>query len=174
MDEWMESWEIPAERELAPERVASHRAALLQAIANEDLAGAGAAAPQQRRRVRPAVAVAVTVALLAGGGAAAAGIQAVQHRANNAVTVEVGLLDVIYDGHRISTSALEDLQSQGKGLFTATDLDTAIDLKASRAFDTEQELDAYTEAYLAWQTASAAGTTTQTWGEVTPETWTAP
>ena len=46
------------------------------------------------------------------------------------------MLDVLYDGHRITQDDLAALTKQGRGTFTTTDPDTENDLHATRAFDT--------------------------------------
>ncbi len=173
MQPWMESWGIPEERELPPESVAMIRERLLQTIATGGAGGDDTGAGPRGRRNRPVIAVVVGAAVLVGGGAAAAGIQAVHHSRNQATMVEVSQLDIIYDGQRISEDNLTVLQASGKGLYLATDVDTATDLHATRAFDTEHELDAYSALYAAWLAAKSAGEPVEPWGQVVPQTWTA-
>lgn len=80
-------------------------------------------------------------------------------------------LDVIYRGERIDQGQLQALNDRGLALFTASDVDTATELHAMRAFDTMAELDAYSAAYAAWQTAGREGQAVQPWGTVAPQSW---
>ena len=78
------------------------------------------------------------------------------------------MLDVLYRGRRITQDDLVALTKDGLATFTATDVDTERDLHATRAFDTLEELDAYSAAYVAWQKAKADGDDVEDWGTVHP------
>jgi len=87
------------------------------------------------------------------------------------VHIETNDLDVIYQGRRIDRAELQSLNDEGKGLFTATDPDTATELHAYRAFDTQALADAYGRAYEAWLRQRRAGESVPPWAAVAPETW---
>ncbi len=56
-------------------------------------------------------------------------------------------------------------------MFTATDVDTAADMHATRAFDTQAELDAYGYAYMAWLRKKREHVYVPPWGIVAPQWW---
>jgi hypothetical protein len=90
---------------------------------------------------------------------------------NAMIQTEQQDLDVIYQGERIDQAQLQALNDKGLALFTASDVDTATELDAMRAFDTMAELDAYSAAYTSWQTASREGQAVEPWGTVAPQSW---
>lgn len=129
----------------------------------------------QRRR-RKAIVVGVTAlvgaAALLGVGACGSADGPGLWRSEGMVHIEPQDLDVIYQGQRISPELLQSLNDRGKGLFTATDVDTATDLHATRAFDTEAELNAYSAAYAAWlRDEREHHDDVPPWGIVAPEVW---
>jgi hypothetical protein len=123
------------------------------------------------RRTRPLIVGALVVSLLVGGGLAAAvaiTVTAAGRSGSAAVVVDSDALDVLYRGQRIPQDDLVALTKDGLGTFTVADADTQRDLHATRAFDTLEELDAYSAAYLAWQKAKADGQAVEPWGTVHP------
>lgn len=128
----------------------------------------------QRRRRRAAMAgltsligIAAVLGLGTVGSADGQGVW----RSEGMVHIEPQSLDVIYRGQRISPDSLQSLNDRGEGLFTATDIDTATDLHATRAFDTEAELDAYGAAYEAWLRQKREQHDVTPWGIVAPQAW---
>ncbi|WP_028050524.1 hypothetical protein [Cellulomonas sp. URHD0024] len=124
-----------------------------------------------RRRTRPLVAGALLVCLLVGVGLAAAvaiTFTAAGQSDSAAVVVGSDMPDVLYGGRRITQDDLVALTKVGLGTFTVADVDTQRDLHATRAFDTLQELDAYSAAYVAWQKAKADGERVEAWGTLHP------
>jgi hypothetical protein len=159
---------LPEPRPLTVERSHALRERLMASIAADPrLVDSGASA----RRIRPFVVGPLLVLLLVGFGLAAAvaiTVIAVGPTSSEAVVVDSDVLDVLYDGHRITQDDLVELTKVGKGTFTTSDVDTERDLRATRAFDTLEELDAYAAAYLAWQNAKADGQDVEPWGAVRP------
>lgn len=160
--------DLPDAEELAPERAAELR---------RRLQGAMLADPSMvESRTRPhragaAVVGALLVCLLVGGGLAAAvaiTLTAAHRSAADSVVVEADMLDVLYEGRRITQDDLAALTKVGRGTFTTADTDTEKDLHAIRAFDTLEELDAYAADYLAWQKDRADGDDVEAWGTVRP------
>ncbi|WP_028046095.1 hypothetical protein [Cellulomonas sp. URHE0023] len=160
--------DLPDPRPLSAERSRELREHLMDTmVADPRLVDPGVAA----RRTRPLVVGSFLVVLLVGLGLAAAvaiTVVAVGPNGPEAVVVSSDALDVLYDGNRITQDDLVELTKVGKGTFTMTDVDTERDLRATRAFDTLEELDAYAAAYLAWQNAKADGQDVEAWGTVRP------
>jgi hypothetical protein len=160
--------DLPEARELAPEQAAVVRRRLLSTmLADPPLVEP----PTTPRRTGAFVAGAVLVCVLVGAGLAAAvaiTLTAAHRSATDAVSAGSVMLDVLYDGHRITQDDLAALTKQGRGTFTTTDPDTENDLHATRAFDTLAELDAYSAEYLAWQKAKADGEDVDAWGTLHP------
>jgi len=135
-------------------------------------AAAGHTVAPHRRRNTLIVGVAAVVGVAAfGGGALAVADGLGVWRSDGMVHIETQNLDVIYRGQRISQEALQSLNDQGRGLFTVTDVDTASDLNATRAFDTQGELDAYSAAYQAWQKNKREQGSAPPWGIAAPPSW---
>ena len=158
--------ELPESRDLTPDESVVLRDRLMSSMLSDPpLARATA------RRARPLAVGAVLVCLLVGGGVAAAAaltVTAAERGGADSVQVGADTLDVLYDGTRISPDDLVALTKVGQGTFTAADVDTAHDLHATRAFDTLEELDAYSAAYLEWQKAKADGDDVEAWGTERP------
>jgi len=132
--------------------------------------------PSSRTRSRRLVTI-VAVALGSLGlvaGAVALGDSTGVWRTDGLVHVEVRNLDVIYQSERIDQARLQVLNDQGLALFTATDVDSAAELNATRAFDSQTELDAYCNEYTSWLTAKRDGDSVQPWATVAPQSWSAP
>ena len=113
----------------------------------------------------------VGVAVLLGSGARQSADAPGVWRSKGMVHVEPNSLDVIYQGLRISPESLQSLNHRGKAMFTATDVGTATDLHATRAFDTQAELDAYSAAHLAWLREQRKYDHVPPWGTVAPQSW---
>ncbi len=158
--------DLPEPPGLTPDQSAVLRGRLMSSmLADQPLARTAA------RRGRPLVVGAALACLLVGGGVAAAGaltVTAAERGGSDSVQVGADTLDVLYDGRRISQDDLVVLTKAGQGTFTAADVDTAHDLHATRAFDTLEELDAYSAAYVEWQKAKADGDDVEAWGTVRP------
>ena len=161
--------DLPEPRELTLERAVALRAQLMTTMLDDaPLAGSRST----RRTTRPLVAGAVLVCLLVLAGLAAAvaiTVTAAGRSSAAAVVVDSDVLDVLYDGNRITQDDLVELTKVGKGTFSTSDVDTERDLHATRAFDTLDQLDAYSAAYLEWQKAKADGDDVEAWGTVRPE-----
>ena len=160
--------DLPAPRALTLERTVALREQLVATMAADPPRAESLATSQ---RTRPLVVGALLVCLLVCAGLAAAvaiTVTAAGRSSSEAVVVDSDVLDVLYDGHRITQDDLVALTKAGKGTFTVTDVDTEQDLHAMRAFDTLEELDAYSAAYLAWQNAKADGNDVEAWGTVQP------
>jgi hypothetical protein len=160
--------DLPEARELAPSRAEAARHRLMATMLADPPLAEVRAVP---RRLRPVVVGALLVIVLVGVGLAAAvsiTVTAAGRTSSDAVVVESDMLDVLYDGRRITQDDLVALTKLGRGTFTAADVDTERDLHATRAFDTLEEIDAYSAAYLAWQKAKADGEDVEAWGTISP------
>ena len=160
--------DLPDAPELAPERAAVLRRRLQSAMLAERSPVEARTVP---RRTGGSVLAAVLVCLLVVGGLAAAvaiTLTTAHRSAADTLSVESATLDVLYDGRRITQDDLAALTKVGRGTFTTTDADTERDLHATRAFDTLEELDAYSAQYLAWLKAQADGEDVESWGTVHP------
>jgi hypothetical protein len=127
--------------------------------------------PSPLRRRPLVLAIAAVSVLTVGVGGAVTGSQIVHRNANGVTVVEGQQLHVIYHGTLINQDEYAGLTDKGKGLFTATDVDTARELGAMRAFDTQALLDAYDKAYMAWQTGKRLGRVVPPWTDLAPLTW---
>jgi len=153
---------------MSAERTLALREQLMATMVSDPPLSESRATPQPQRSV---VVGSLLVCLLVGAGLAAAvaiTVTAAGRNSSEAVVVTSDALDVLYDGHRITQDDLVALTKVGKGTFTVTDVDTERDLHAMRAFDTLQELDAYSAEYLAWQKAEADGDDVEAWGTISP------
>jgi hypothetical protein len=160
--------DLPGVREIAPERAAELRLQLVSTMLHDQsLAGS---------RTRPHRAAAYDVgaqlvSLRVGRGLAAA-LAITQTAANSSAAdsyvLDADMLDVLYEGRRITQDDLAALTKVGRGTFTTSDTDTEHDLHAMRAFDTLEELDEYSADYLTWQKAKADGDDVEAWGTVRP------
>ena len=160
--------DLPEPQELAPARAEAVRQRLMTTMLADPSRTGSRATP---RRPRPLVVGSLLVCLLLVAGLAAAvaiTVTAAERSGSAAVVVDSDMLDVLYRGHRITQDDLVALTKEGLGTFTVADVDTERDLHATRAFDTLEELDAYSAAYVAWQEAKADGRDLEPWGSVRP------
>ena len=160
--------DLPEPRDLTAERAVALREQLMATMSADPPLADSRANP---RRTRPLVVGALVVSLLVGAGLAAAvaiTVTAAGRSGSAAVVVDSDALDVLYRGQRIPQDDLVALTKDGLGTFTVADADTQRDLHATRAFDTLEELDAYSAAYLAWQKSKADGQAVEPWGTVHP------
>lgn len=160
--------DLPGPRDLTPEQVLAVRQDLLTTMLADPPLDETRTTP---RRTRPLVVGSLLVSLLVLAGlsaAAAITVTAAERSSSEAVVVDADMLDVLYRGERITQDDLVALTKDGFGTFTVSDVDTERDLHATRAFDTLEELDAYSADYLAWQKAKADGQDVERWGTVHP------
>ncbi|WP_426594074.1 hypothetical protein ACPPVS_01070 [Cellulomonas sp. McL0617] len=159
--------DLPETSELTVDRTAVLRRQLMDTMLADPPKPARATTPPTRGLLVAAVLVFVLV--VAGLAAAVAITVTATHRgSSDSVVVDSDTLDVLYQGRRITQDDLVELTRAGKGTFTTTDADTEHDLHATRAFDTLEELDAYSADYLAWQKSKADGADVDAWGTLRP------
>ena len=160
--------DLPDVGEIAAERAAELRLQLVSTMLHDQSLVESRTRPH---RAGGFVVGALLVCVLVGGGLAAAvaiTLTAANRSAADSVVVDADMLDVLYEGRRITQDDLAALTKAGRGTFTTTDTDTEQDLHAMRAFDTLEELDAYSADYLTWQKAKADGDDVEAWGTVRP------
>ena len=160
--------DLPDVGEIAAERAAELRLQLVSTMLHDQSL---VESPTRPHRAGGFVVGALLVCVLVGGGLAAAvaiTLTAANRSAADSVVVDADMLDVLYEGRRITQDDLAALTKAGQGTFTTTDTDTEQDLHAMRAFDTLEELDAYSADYLTWQKAKADGDDVEAWGTVRP------